>query len=107
MTKEQLFELHQQLCDKAYDLLKKKNADYSKELPLGNFYLSEALQTCTAENGIINRMGDKLSRLVSIIAKGNQVTDESIEDTILDVINYSVLLMAVVKDKQDEKAGIL
>lgn len=99
MTRERLFEIHQELVKEAFEILKKKNADYSKELPLGNFYLSEALQTCSAENGIINRLGDKLSRLVSITAKGNQVKDEGVRDTVLDVINYIVLFYAVHEDR--------
>lgn len=100
MTKERLFALHSELTAKGLEILKQKNADYSKETPLGNFYLSEALQTCSAENGIVNRMGDKLSRLVSVLAKGAQVKDETLQDTIVDVINYSVLLAAVIEDRR-------
>jgi hypothetical protein len=94
MNREELFQLHDELSSIAKEIMKNKNADYSKESPFGNFMLSEALQTCSAENGIINRMGDKLSRLVSVFAKGAQV-DESVKDTILDIINYAVLLYGV------------
>ena len=90
-TKEELFSLHKELCDKGLEILKKKNHDYSKGHIFGNFMVAEALQAASAENGIIIRMSDKLSRLVSIIEKGNQVS-ESEEDTIIDLINYSVLL---------------
>lgn len=98
MTREELFQLHTDLTQKGFEILKRKNADYSKGTPLGNFYVAEALQACTAENGIIVRMSDKLSRLVSILEKGAQVKDESIEDTIVDIINYSVLLAAVIRN---------
>lgn len=99
MNKERLFAIHQELSIKGLDILRKKNADYSLETPLGNFYLSEALQACSAENGIINRIGDKLSRIVAVRAKGAQVQDEKLMDTIVDAINYLVLLAAVIEDK--------
>ena len=101
-AKEDLFSLHQELCSKGFELLKAKNADYSKAHPLGNFMVSEALQACSAENGIIVRMSDKLSRLVSIVEKGAQVKEESTEDTIIDVINYAVLLAAVIRYKRKQ-----
>lgn len=85
---------------KAFEILKAKNADYSKGTPLGNFYVTEAIQAGTAENGIIIRLSDKLSRLVSVLEKGTQVKSESAKDTILDIINYAVLLYAVVEDKE-------
>lgn len=99
MTKEHLFEMHQKLCSTGFELLKAKNADYSKAHPLGNFMVAEALQACSAENGIIVRMSDKLSRLVSILEKGAEVKSESVTDTIVDIINYAVLLQAVITFK--------
>lgn len=100
MNKEILFGLHRDMCAHGLELMKKKNADYSKGDALGNFYLSEALQATTAEMGIITRMGDKMSRLVSIISKGKaEVETESVQDTIVDLINYSVLLAAVIAEK--------
>lgn len=100
--KAALFALHEHTCSAGLELMKKKNADYSKADPLGNFFVSEALQACTAEVGILVRMTDKLSRLVSILSKGEcQVKDESIDDTIIDVVNYAVLLRAVIHKKRN------
>lgn len=95
MNREELFKLHEELSSIALEVMKKKNEDYSLNHPFGNFMVSEAMQASTAENGIIVRIGDKLSRLVSVFAKGAQVKDESIKDTILDIINYAVLLYGV------------
>jgi hypothetical protein len=44
-------------------------------------------------------MSDKLSRLVSILEKGNSVKEETWRDSVTDVINYSVLLAAICKEK--------
>lgn len=92
LTKEQLFTLHTTTCNKALELCKKKNHDYSKGHPFGNFMVAEAMQVTTAEGGIIVRLGDKLSRLSSVLEKGAMVQEESIEDTCIDIINYSILL---------------
>lgn len=105
MTREELLRLHEELCNRGRELMKGKNEDYSKGTALGNFYVAEALQACSAENGIIVRMSDKLSRLVSIIAKGNKVKDEGHLDTVVDIINYAILLGAVIKEKNIHQGG--
>lgn len=100
MTGEELLKIHETVLTRSREIMAKKNHDYSKEGALGNFFVAESLQACSAENGIIVRMGDKLSRLVSVLSKGNLVKDEALEDTILDIVNYSVLLIAVIQDKR-------
>ena len=50
---------------------------------------------CTTEQGFLVRMTDKLSRLSTFAVSGDlKVKDESVKDTILDLINYSVLFIA-------------
>jgi len=49
-----------------------------------------------------------MSRLSSFLDSGKMhVEDESFYDTIVDVINYMVLLSAFIKDKEDTKAKVL
>lgn len=104
--KQFLFDLHAETCATGLELMKRKNADYSKADPLGNFFVAESLQACSAEAGIIVRMSDKLSRLVSILSKGEcQIKDESVDDTIIDIVNYSVLLRAVIIQKRKQNVG--
>jgi hypothetical protein len=46
-------------------------------------------------------MTDKMSRLSSFAKKGSlAVEDETVNDTLEDLINYSVLLAAYIKSKQ-------
>ena len=77
----------------AFELMKKKNADYaSDEDALKNFRFAELI-------GFPTRMGDKVSRLQQIIKSGKvHVKSESIEDTLLDLSNYCHLMMAYIKD---------
>jgi hypothetical protein len=46
------------------------------------------------------RMLDKMSRLASFMEAGKfKVEDEKLKDTILDMINYSILLYAYIDEK--------
>jgi len=53
-----------------------------------------------AENGLRVRMWDKMARLNHILENpGVDVNDESIEDTLLDLLNYSAIFLLVRKGK--------
>jgi hypothetical protein len=71
--------------------MKKKNADYSENGPFQNFRFCEGIGV-SAEKGILVRLGDKISRLSTLLSRPAQVTDESFEDTICDILNYTVIL---------------
>lgn len=98
MNRKELIALHQNLCSRACELMAKKNHDYSgvqdTEDAFQNFRFIEATGATTAEVGIFTRICDKVKRLGGVVARGNhlQVSDESFEDTILDLINYAVIL---------------
>ena len=81
-----------------------KNRDYAgndgKE-PFANFTRVESMGICSTEQGFMTRITDKMSRLSSFIDAGKMhVKDESFNDTVIDVINYMVLLSAFIKDKE-------
>jgi hypothetical protein len=104
MNRQQLFEMHIQMCDEALNLMRRKNADYAGsggENPFANFTRSEAMGLCSTEVGFLVRMTDKMSRLSSYVESGKLlVEDESVNDTLIDLINYSVLLAGYIKSKQ-------
>jgi len=107
MTRDELLKHHEVLCKQARDLMDMKNRDYAgndgKE-PFANFTRVEAMGICSTEQGFLVRLTDKMSRLSSIIESGKtNVKDESFEDTMVDVINYIVLLSAY---KQDQRLKI-
>jgi len=104
MTKDELIRNHEQLCHMARELMKRKNADYAgqngKE-PFANFTRVEAMGICKTEVGMMVRIVDKMSRLSSFMESGKfEVANESFEDTIVDIINYAVLLHSYLKDKK-------
>lgn len=85
----------------------KKNADYAgaSPKPFANFSHVEDLGIATTEQGFLTRMTDKLCRVLTFAKKGVlQVSDESVEDTLLDLANYALLMASYIKAK---KAGTL
>jgi len=98
MNIKELLELHNIMCDAARTLSKAKGADYSgSDDTLANLKRTEAMGIVPAIRGVLVRMCDKLSRLSQLTLPGAeaQVKDESIRDTLLDVINYAVLAQAL------------
>lgn len=106
MNRQELLKNHERLCGLALDLMKKKNHDYAGrggESPFANFTRCEAMGICSTEQGFLVRLTDKMSRLSSFIEAGTlQVKDESVEDTILDVINYAVLFQSYLQEKKEQ-----
>lgn len=82
-----------------------KNRDYAGNHgtePFANFTRCEAMGICDTEQGFMVRITDKMSRLSSFLDSGKMhVEDESFKDTVIDVINYMVLLAAYTKDKDE------
>lgn len=76
-------EIHKGICDKSHDTYKAKNADYGD---------SFAKLRRKYPNAILIRLTDKLSRLETLMNGGQQqVNDESIDDTLLDIGTYAFM----------------
>lgn len=102
MNKEEYFKFHQESCDKMVEITKKKNADYSGlgSDPFANFRKR-------GELGFLTRMDDKFARLESFVQKGSfEVSDESFEDTCLDLANYAILFAGFVRAKKAEEQEV-
>ena len=108
MTRDELLKLHEQITKEARDLMSLKNRDYAGNdglEPFANFTRVESMGICKTEEGFLVRLTDKMSRLSSFVRSGKMnVKDESFRDTCVDVINYMVLLVAYMKDKEEKKA---
>lgn len=75
-----------------------KNQDYGGGNPLGNFMECAEIDVPPVI-GIMVRLGDKWSRIKSLIKQGGegQVKDESLIDTLMDMANYSILMAVMFK----------
>lgn len=106
MTTEELLQLHDTLTSRARALMARKNHDYAGSdgsTPFKNFELSEALGICSTELGMALRLSDKLQRITNFLKEGEfKVEDEKLEDTILDGINYLVLIAAKRQERNEK-----
>lgn len=77
-------QIHKELCEEMHSLYERKNADYGDSFSqLRKRY----------PNFVCMRLFDKLNRLDTIIQPGYscKVSDEKIEDTLMDIANYCVM----------------
>jgi len=105
MNKETFLQQVEHTLDTMQSLIEAKNADYAGDSdPFKNFKLCESLGICSAEQGLLVRMSDKMSRLSTLIdGPESRVDNESIADTLLDLANYAVLLRVWMDRPQDIK----
>lgn len=76
-------ELFKEIVDDMLEIYKRKNADYGD---------SFSIVREEYPNAILIRLSDKLERLKTIMETNKQnVTDESIKDTLKDLANYCIL----------------
>ena len=94
IKQDELIKVAEQTFNNCIDILKRKNTDYcGTEDAYHNFKCYSRLGlNVTVEEGILTRMIDKFSRLINLTYNSAKVTDEQIEDTIDDLINYAVIL---------------
>ena len=77
-------EIHWKICQELNETYEKKNEDY------GNSF-ENSLDKHGLIAGIV-RMDDKMSRLISLNSKKEQqVMDESLRDTLMDLANYAIM----------------
>ena len=91
----------QQLLNKCLQLLASKNHDYSEtQDAFANFKLAAHLAGIPTEQTLMTLLGMKLARLNQLLGKGKQPKHEAIEDTLMDVINYTLLLRGILKERE-------
>lgn len=108
MTKAEYLKFHQQCCANMIEITRRKNADYSGSSPdpFKNFKTVGFYDQSWILIGFVTRMTDKFSRIVSFIQKGILlVKDESVEDTLLDLANYCILLAGYIRSMKGAKNG--
>ena len=85
------------IIKKAKALCDDKNIDYAQvQEPFSNFEMVEALKICDAQTGNLVRISDKIARISNLLKRNGEraVNEEKVEDTMLDLINYSVILLS-------------
>ena len=87
-------DFRKEMFDRSMAIIERKGHDYNRKQQndgdtLFNLRVSELLGVVpTAEHGILVRLSDKIMRLCSLVDAKPEDTQESFEDTIVDVHNY-------------------
>jgi len=88
------------LVDKMKEIHAAKNQDYGNWHPLGNFMEAEGFGVSPFK-GVLIRLSDKYTRVKTLSKKADmvgEVKDESIEDTLIDMANYSILAVILFRE---------
>lgn len=87
---------HALICEEIHYLYVQKNQDY------GDSFHQTFMEEGMAMARI--RLGDKLSRFKSLTRSGiQQVKDESIRDTLIDLANYAIMTVLELDDQKAEE----
>lgn len=86
-----------EITNEMLSLYERKNKDYGNSF--GKTY--EKLGIISA----VVRLQDKMNRIIELTTKGEQqVNDESLRDTIIDMANYSVMTLMEMSKSEDVHA---
>lgn len=100
ITKPQFLGKISDTFTECYNLIERKNADYADEgNPFKNFEMSTQVGV-TPARAILVRVSDKLSRVSNLLNKEATVNDESIADTLNDMINYIAILKVYLNEQK-------
>lgn len=100
MIREQQEQIFNDTTEKMKQIMFSKSQDYSVSHDvLNNFKLAGAICGLSPEQNCLSLIATKVARLGNLLASGKTPNNESIEDSILDLANYTLLLEMIIKDK--------
>ena len=99
MTKQQQEVVFDNMVAEMRKIMLGKGDDYANEDRLSNFKLAGNICGITPELNCLNLIATKVARL-GVLLQGKEPRNESVQDSILDLSNYSVLLNMIIVDKQ-------
>ena len=97
MTSEKQSEVFKELTGSMIKVMQSKANDYADTDVLSNFKKVAFICNITPEQVLLTLIATKTARL-GILLQGTKPNNESIEDSILDLANYSVLLYMIRND---------
>lgn len=100
MTKKEQAEHFKELMVKIRDIQISKSADYAKvdEDVLSNFKVAGNVAGLNAQLNCLSLIGTKVARLGVLLNSGKEPNNESIRDSVEDLINYAILLDMILSE---------
>lgn len=104
MNHSELLKFSEDNFKKCLSIMQAKNADYSAgdDDALRNFKTAK-LVNLDPKHILLANMVNKISRIGNLLSKEAAVETEKIDDTILDLVNYSILLLAYLHDETNSQ----
>lgn len=99
MTKQQQEVVFDNMVAEMRKVMLGKGDDYANEDRLSNFKLAGNICGITPELNCLNLIATKVARL-GVLLQGKEPKNESVQDSVLDLSNYAVLLNMIIVDKQ-------
>lgn len=100
MTKKEQAEHFKELIVKIRDIQISKSGDYAKvdEDVLSNFKVAGNVAGLNAQLNCLSLISTKVARLGVLLNSGKEPNNESIRDSVEDLINYSILLDMILSE---------
>ena len=105
MNRKQYITFLEEKLTEMLEIAKKKSHDYSSfsDSVFANFEVVGLCGIASVEQGFLTRMMDKISRINSFVKQGiTLVDDEKIDDTLVDLSSYALLMLAYIKSKRND-----
>ena len=103
MTREIQKQQLEEFQSKMKEILFKKSSDYSTKDALSNFKGTALATNQSPEMVALTLIGIKVSRLGVLLNQSEAPKNESIEDSLIDLANYTFLLKCILNDKVKTK----
>jgi hypothetical protein len=83
------------------EILLRKGSDYATSDVLSNFKLAGSICGLTSEKQCLSLIATKVARLGVLLSSDKPPTNESIDDSAVDLIGYSILLSMLLKEQAE------
>lgn len=99
MTQEEQVKHFEITITQMKETLLKKGNDYANIDKLSNFKLAGGICGLKPEQNCLSLIATKVARLGVLLNSDKAPNNESIQDSVLDLANYSILLSMILNDK--------
>jgi hypothetical protein len=106
MTSDKRKELFTDFTDNMAKILISKGNDYATQDVLSNFKLAGNIANQKVNNpsaiNCLNLIATKVARLGNLLSSEGDIKNESVEDSVLDMANYTFLLFCILKEGKED-----
>jgi hypothetical protein len=102
-TQEKVFD---ETIETMRGIMFKKGNDYANTDRLSNFKLAGTISGLNAELNCLSLIATKVARLGVLLNTDGTPNNESVDDSLIDLATYAVLLRMIRKDQEDQRPRI-